>query len=162
MRQASCSQEVSILKAIRTGTWEEAVSTHLAGCAACEEIVQASRWMQALAQDCENAETLPDAGRVWWRAQVSEEQAKAERAQELLEWVELISATIFSAGLAGWIVWHWNAIQSSLTSFIADTWLHSWIATSSVLNMALLTVSSGAVILSIVTLAIAYPMLARD
>jgi hypothetical protein len=162
MRPASCPQEGNVLKAVRTGIWEEALSAHLDGCAVCKEIAHASRWMQALAQGSESIRTLPDPSRVWWRAQLSEKQMKAERAQELLEWVEIISATVFSAGIAGWIGWNWHTIQSLFTSLLADAWTHSWITASSALSTAPMMFSSGAVILSIVAIVLAFPVLVRD
>jgi hypothetical protein len=162
MRPASCPQEVSVLKAVRTGIWEEALSTHLDECADCQEIAHALRWMQALAQSSENTRALPDASRVWWRAQVSEKQAKAERAQELFEWTETLFASVFAAGSAVWVVWNWSALQLKFASYLAGTWPHSWITASSALGMAPTILSSGAVIVSIVAIVLAYPLLAQD
>ena len=162
MKPANCPQEANILKAVRAGAWEETLSTHLRECSVCREIARASQWMQALAQSPQNARALPDAGRVWWRAQFSEKQAKAERAQEIFEWAEILSASVICAGLAGWIVWNWYAIQLLFASLMAGTLPNSWIAGSSMFGTAALMFSSVAVILSLAAIVLAYPLLARD
>ncbi len=162
MRQASCPQEEKALKAVRTGTWDEGLSAHLPGCGVCTEIVQVSRWMQALAEGPERTPTLPDAGLLWRRAQLSERQAEAERAQKILDWAEFIFATLLSAGLAGWIGWDWFAIQIRLTSLWADTWQQVWATASSVTGATPALSSFGVLILSLVATVLAYPLLARD
>lgn len=161
MSQANCPREAELLKAVRTGMWEEGLSAHVLKCADCREIAQASQWMQTLAQNSEKP-TLSDASLLWWRAHLSEKQAKAERAQELLEWTEIISAIIIFAGLAGWVGWNWYAIQTQLTLFLTDTWSQLWITASSALNTTPITLSLGAVILSFVAVVVAYPLLVRD
>ena len=162
MRPAGCPQEVNVREAVRAGTWQENLSAHVAACPDCRETVHASRWMQALAQSPENPPALPDAGRVWWRARVSERQAKAERAQEIFEWVEIIFASAVCAGLAVWIVRDWFAIQMLAVSILAGSRPHSWISSYSALGMAPTILTLGAVIVSILAIVLAYPMLARD
>jgi len=118
--------------------------------------------MQALARSSEKPVTLRDASLLWWRAQLSEKQAKAERAQEFLEWVELIPATIISAGLAAEIGWNWNAIQTLLTSLLTDQWPQLWISASSVVSPTPIMFSLDAVILFSVAIVLVLPLLVRD
>lgn len=162
MRQESCPQEVDVVKAVRTGIWEEALSTHIDRCAVCKEIVQTSHWMQALAESSEKILTLPDASLLWWGAQLSEKQAKAERMQELLEWVEIISASVISAGLAGWVEWNWYALQTLLTSFLTDPRPQLWITASSEIGVTPILSLLSAVILSLVAIVLTYPLLEGD
>lgn len=122
MRQTSCPQEEMTLKAVRTRICEGSLSAHVAGCAVCAEIVQVSRWMQRLAEGSEKASALPDGGRLWRRAHLSEKQEKAERAQKILDWAEFTFALLMAAGLAFWIAWNWDAVQTPLASLLADVW----------------------------------------
>ena len=163
MSQSDCLREAEVLKAVRTGMWEQGVSTHVAGCPVCKEIVEASQKMQAFAHGPEQIPALPDARLVWWKAQLTESQARTEKAQEFLEWWEIISATVISAGLAGWIAWNWYAIPSLLTSTMADVWPQFWaMVSSSIMNSTPPLFSIGGVILAFVVFAIAYPSLAQD
>ncbi|MBZ5662461.1 MAG: hypothetical protein LAO08_18825 [Acidobacteriia bacterium] len=162
MRQATCPQEADVLKSVRTGIWSEALSAHMETCADCKELVRASRWMQALAQSSATNPPLPDAARVWWRAQLSDKQAKAERAQELFEWSEIISASVICAALAVWIVWHWSAVQFFFASILAGALPHSWLTASPLLASTPAILFLSAVIVSLAAAVLAYPILARD
>jgi hypothetical protein len=162
MRQRSCPREVEVVEAVRTGAWEEALFTHVSQCPFCKDIIEASRWMQALAEKSDGTLTLPDPSMLWWSAQFSEKQASAEKAQGLLEWVEIISITIVSAGLAGWIGWNWNALQTILTSFLTDSWPQFWITASSEIGTTPILSLLSTVILSFITVVLAYPLLERD
>jgi hypothetical protein len=162
MRQSSCSQEESVLKAVRTGMWEDALSDHVAGCDACKEIVQTSQWMQALAQASEKNLSLPDASLLWWRAHLSEKQGRVERGQELQEWMEIISATVISTGLAVWIGWNWMAIQATFSSLLTEPWPLLWTDAVAAMNTTPGVFTLGTVILSLVVIALGYSMLVPD
>ena len=162
MTQASCVQEERVLQAARTGIWEEALSAHVTGCAACREVVVVSRSMRVLAESSEGTHPLPDAGRLWRRAQFSEKHAEADRALKILDWAEFIFALLIFGGVAGWIGWNWDAIQIRMSSVMADTWQQLWMQAFSVGAAVPILSSSGIVILSLIAVAIAYPLLARD
>ena len=128
MNRVNCPHEGAVTKAVRIGILETALTTHAATCAVCREIIQASSWMQALARNSESSPALPDPSLLWWMARLSEKQAKAEKAQDVLEWAEITSAVAISLGLAGWAAWNWYAIQG-LTTWIlagAQLWLTAY------------------------------------
>lgn len=162
MRRESCGQEGEVLRAVHTGMWEEALSAHATACAVCREIVEVSRWMKTLAESPEGTDPLPDAGLVWCRAQLSEKQAEAERAQNILDWAGFIFAVLVSAALAGWVGWNWDAIQGTLTSLLADAWQGLWAAWPSVFGTMPALSLSGVVILFLAAIVLAYPLLVRD
>jgi hypothetical protein len=161
MRPANCPQEEIILKAVRNGAWNENLSAHLHACPDCRELSRASRWMQALANHPESVRTLPEPGRVWWRAQIFEKQAKVERAQDFLEGMEILSASVICSAVAVWLVWNWYAIQLLFTSILTGVSANSRTAASSAWTAPTI-LSSAAVIASIVAIVLAYPLLARD
>ena len=115
MSRSMCPQEAAVLRAARTGEWPEALAAHAAQCRHCREIADTARWMQALAQSSEKNPALPDAKLVWWRAQLAEQRAKAERTRNALGWLEIASGTVVPLGLAGWVAWHWYEIQARAT-----------------------------------------------
>ena len=162
MRLSNCPREEEALRAVRTGTWEDALTAHVAGCAACKEIVRTSQWMQALANGSQRANSLPDPSLLWWRAQLCAKQAQVERAQEMLEWAEIVAATVIAAGLAGWIGWNWIAIQSTFTSLLTEPLSQLWTDAVSAMSTTPTMFSLSAVILSVVGIVLGYPLLVRD
>ena len=162
MMRANCPREGDALRAVRTGKVEEELRAHLVECAVCGEIVQVSRWMQTLAEGPDRADALPDPGLLWWRAQLSEKQTKMERAEKILGWMEFVFATLLFAGLAGWMSWHWNAIQTRLTSFLAGGEQQLWGTVLSVAGTTPILSSFGVVILSMLAIGLVYPLLARE
>lgn len=111
MKHPKCPHEEAVARAARTGNWETSLTTHATTCPICREIMKTSTWMQALARSSESSLSLPDASLLWWRAQLSEKQAKAERSQDLLEWIAFASVAVPSLGLIVWLAWNWYAIQ---------------------------------------------------
>jgi hypothetical protein len=164
MNRVDCPQEAAVAKAVRTDHLDESLTTHAAGCAACREIIQASRWMQALAGGSEGgpeggSEGGPltaQASRLWWEARLSERQSKAENAQDLLECVELISVAVITFGLAGWALWNWFAIQGLMAWIFEDAQL--WLAAYSMPAVFLPIV----VILCLTAVVLGYPILADE
>lgn len=126
MKQAICPQEAAAARAARTGQWEESLQAHVAECAVCRDVAQAARWMYALAHKSERNLALPDADLLWWRAQLAQKQAQAERAQKPLEWVAVFSEAILVLGPAGWFAWNWHEVQGLLTGLLAGLVLQVW------------------------------------
>jgi hypothetical protein len=162
MMRANCPREGDTLKAVRGGTVEEDLRAHVAQCAVCGEIVQVSRWMLTLGESPDKTDELPDPGLLWWRAQLSEKQAKMERAQKILGWIEFVFATLLFAGLAVWTCWNWNVIQPPLTSLLAGGEQQIWGTVLAVAGATPTLSLFGVVALSAVVIGLVYPLLARD
>lgn len=176
MKQAICPPEGAVLRAARTDQWEESLKTHVAECPACREIVQTSRWMQALAQRSETDSLLPDAGLLWWRAHLSQIHARAEKAQKPLAVVEVVSEAAIALAaialaLAGWLTWSWSEVPGVMTRLLASLlsqlwetdWLAGWIVMGSLPTISPFVVLSLIVaVLSLAVLLVAYPLLSED
>jgi hypothetical protein len=156
MKQMNCAQEAAVTKAVRTGNWEESLTAHAATCAVCRDIIEAASWMQALARSPEAISTLPEASLLWWKARLSEKQEKAERVQDVSEWVEIASVTAISIGLAAWVAWNWLAVQTSMTKLMVTMQL--WVTASST-SLLFLPVS---VVLCLAFAVLTYPILVDD
>ena len=136
MKQIICPQEAAVARAVRTGHWQASLQAHAAGCAVCREVVVASRWLQALTQSSETNRALPDAGLLWWKAQLVQKQAQAERAQKPLEWVGVFAETILVVGPAGWFAWYWRELQGPLTGLTASLLPQVWKAAWEITNLS--------------------------
>jgi len=161
MSQTSCSQEGAIARAIRAGEWNETLEAHLRECAICRGVQEAARWMQALAPaarlSAQSQDDLPDPHILWLRAQLSERQAAAERAQKVLQWVEVACVMAACAGLSIWLAWNWNGIGGEIADrlgwAIFDAWPALWanlyaygpVMSPSLFSSALAVISFGAI-----------------
>ncbi len=156
MKRVNCPQEAAVTNAVRTGSLETSLTTHAANCAVCREIIQVSSWMHALSRSSESNPSLPDAGLLWWRARLSEKKADAEKAQDVLEWVEIASTAAISLGLGGWVAWNWYAIQGWMAWILAGA-QHRMAAYS-----APILFSPIIIVLSLAALVLVYPILVDD
>ncbi len=153
MKLAKCPQEEALAKAVRAGKVDESFSGHAAACATCREILQTSTWLQALASTSENDRRLPDASLVWWKARLSEEQLKTEKAQHFYELVEMAFAAVIALGLLGWLTWNWFAIGASVGSILEGAAL--WLTAYPIANVLLLAVA----VLCLIAFMLADPVL---
>jgi predicted anti-sigma-YlaC factor YlaD len=171
MSHTSCSEETAIVRAVRTGEWSEVLQAHLRQCASCRDVQQAARWMQTLApapQPSGQAQNdLPDPQILWLRAQLSARQAAAERAHKVLQWAEIACITAACAGLSLWLARSWNEIGGEIANGLGWALFGAWPAlwanlygygpvTSPVLF------SSALAAISLLAVAVAYPLLARE
>ncbi len=156
MKQLNCAQEAAVTKAVRTGNWEESLTAHAATCAVCREIIQTANWMQTLARSSETISPLPDASLLWWKARLSEKQEKAERAQDVSEWVEIGFVTAISIGLAAWVAWNWFAVQASMTRLMVTMQL--WVTAYSTTLLFLPVAAVLCLALAVLT----YPIVVDD
>jgi hypothetical protein len=153
MSHINCPQEAAVTRAIRAGILDESLATHAATCPVCRDVVTVSHSMHALARGPENNRALPDASLVWWKAQLSEQQTRVERAQTILEWLQIAFAAIGSLGLAAWVAWNWAAMQEWLTSSLGSAQLMFATYSTSTLFLPIIA------ILCLAALLVAYPMI---
>ncbi len=167
MSHRSCFRETAVARAVRTGDWNQSLEAHLRECATCREVREAARWMQALAREPQGENDPPDPQILWLRAQLSQRQAGAERAEKILQWAEVACITAACAGLALWLAWNWNAIGSEVADglnwALFEAWPAVWANGSAYgpMNAPILFLAALAAI-SVVTIAIAYPLVARE
>jgi hypothetical protein len=132
--------------------------------------------MQALAPASElearEHTKLPDPQVLWLRAKLSQRQQAAERAHQILQWVEVVCAMVICAGLGVWLVWNWSeaggAIGDGINWVLFESWPALWnnlytygLYAYGPVNAPILF-SSALAAIALVAVAIAYPLLARE
>jgi hypothetical protein len=120
MTRLDCSEEVAVTKAIRSGGLDDLLAVHVKGCEVCREIVAASGYMQRVGDVSSNDAALPDPGLLYWRARLSEDVARVEKASGILDWISFAPVAVV-IGVGGWIVWHWFVILGVIELFVAGT-----------------------------------------
>jgi hypothetical protein len=169
MNHRNCSQETAVVRAVRTGEWNEALQAHVRECATCRSVQEAARWMQGVApQASAQAEhDLPDPRVLWLRAQLSERQAAAERARKIAQWVEVTCVAAVCAGLGIWLAWSWNEIGGEIAGGLGwalfDAWPVLWSSVYAYgpVNAPILFFSAT-IAISLLVIGVSYPLVARD
>ncbi|HZZ40355.1 MAG TPA: hypothetical protein VFE06_14565 [Acidobacteriaceae bacterium] len=84
----SCNRESELLDLLRSGGWPLAVDpelhAHVKACRRCTEVLLVKPALQALRADAAAAARLPDAGILWWRAQIRRRSDAVERVNRPL------------------------------------------------------------------------------
>ena len=168
MSEASCPRESAVARAAHSAEWNPALDMHVRECRACREVRDAAQWMQALAATPPaQSVRLPDARMVWLRAQITARDAAAERAQKIAQWVEIASAMAVCIAAALWVAWNWAAVGGALSdaldwvTFDASPAFWSGLYAYGPANAPLLF-SAALTVIAIITVSVAYPLLARE
>lgn len=80
MRKFECECETEVLEGLRSGAWEPELRQHAQECAVCSELVMVAEFLQSEAAIPASEPALPDAGMMWWRAQLAARRAAVTRA----------------------------------------------------------------------------------
>ena len=114
-----CPREADVLRASESSVWSETLRTHLATCAACREVEAVASALR-LAVDHDDADALPSADQIWWRAQLQARRDAEARALRPLDTVERAEPLVVLVAIVTAFVLRGDAIMR---------WLGGWIAT---------------------------------
>ena len=102
-----CTWEDRIRRAARGGLWDDDLRTHVDECVLCADVASVSEAMHAASVTGRSDATLPEPGRVWWRARLlARREAEARATRPIAVWERFASATglVAAAGVA-WRFW---------------------------------------------------------
>jgi sterol desaturase/sphingolipid hydroxylase (fatty acid hydroxylase superfamily) len=109
MKPAQCIHEEEVARAARSGDWPAALRAHANDCPVCSEVALVSAFLQTEAESARTEAVLPDASRIWRKAQWASEQAVAERALRPIALMEKLAIAcgvlVFAA-----LLWNWQSI----------------------------------------------------
>ena len=99
-----CPRESEGLAALLAGTLDADLRRHVADCPDCREVMTVATWLQGVARETDVG-SLPEAGRIRWRAQVERRlearRSLAERAARPIRWFERGAAAAIAIATAG-------------------------------------------------------------
>lgn len=136
MKPRICDNEQALLTALKTGYISNELLAHLGQCPICNESRFVWDCLEKIASAENHAATLPSAGLIWWRAQLLERKAIAERSVAAIDVVQNIATILATIVLGALSLW-WG-----IDSFNATPTMWGLIASAFVL----LLLSSGAVL----------------
>jgi len=142
MKQQVCENESRILEALGQGvapeSLQEPLRSHVANCPSCVEIVSVYRLFQIDSQYLCAEASVPDAGRVWWRARLAAHRAAASQALRPIMIAERFAVAIGSGALIALLVvaLPWLAGQMVHRKLFSDTILYSFSLSSLIVSSA--------------------------
>jgi len=149
MKPTSCLHEQSIVIAVQTGSWTDALRTHLGDCVSCQETIQMTGWMDSLATVEDSGHSLPDARVIWLKANLAQKRAstaEALRPVETFQWVAWgVAALAASFGLfAKWtelergMVW----LNTGWASLVSQAGWAGLLSVAGILTLGLVAAAS--------------------
>ena len=156
MSSSCCDREVEVLEAVQAGRWQdlsdETLRRHVAACPVCADVALVARFLNEQGDLARSEAALPEAGLVWWKAQL---KARRTAAQEAAQPIAIVESAAWASGamvlLAG-LIWQWPRIDSWLKGLggywpslqLADSGLRDSILTLWTLHSSVLTLSLSA------------------
>lgn len=135
MNAIHCEKEPLVLEAVKNGRWDDDLRRHTAECAVCSEVALTASFLHAMRDEDFAEVQVPQAGRVWWRAQLQARRTAAERAVKPVTIAELAAFVCAALAFVGVCVWQWQAFSARLASFAAGWHLDSAPVQNFVVNL---------------------------
>lgn len=115
MKPRECEKELLVIEAARSGAWDAGLRKHVADCHACADVALAAEALNAMRAIDHVDARIPDAGLMWWKAQLLSKRAAAERATRPISFIQHLAYACGIAVFVGVCVWQWTAIRGWLT-----------------------------------------------
>ena len=94
--RTSCPRETEVVDLVAIGQWparaDAALAEHVAGCEICSDVAVVATALTDLGESSMPAVRVPDAGAVWYRAQVAAREELARRATRPMLAAEIAAA----------------------------------------------------------------------
>jgi hypothetical protein len=113
MRRNFCKQEELVHRACSTGEWPDALRAHTTTCPECHVVVEIFEWMQHQAQD-ELQHSLPEAGTIWWKAQLMRRSALEQKAIRPVQTFQRAAFSVTALVLISLGIWRWPSLEKWL------------------------------------------------
>lgn len=160
MSERPCPEEPRLLEARRAGTDQAWLREHVTDCESCREALDAFEFMRLLAVEAPDpGHEVPEAGRIWWRAQLVRRWEAERRVARQLDRVYPLQAGLLAAGVLLSVLLSWPVVER----FVAQTELGgaTLLAASLVPAGMITSLVGGAVLLALVMVVMARDVMAE-
>ncbi len=121
MNRLDCEREPLVIEAARSGQWDDELRNHAASCPVCADSLLVAPFLEGLAGRDRRESSVPEAGRVWWKAQLLARREAVKRVDEPITILERVAFACAFLSLVGLGIWRWDWIGDRLRGF-ADVW----------------------------------------
>jgi len=112
MKPFECDREPLVIEAVRSGLWDTELREHATHCDPCSDAALAARVLNEMRAVDQAEARIPDAGLMWWKAQLVAKRTAAERATQPISFVERFAYACGILCFIGVCVWQWAAIRA--------------------------------------------------
>jgi len=130
MKPHDCERELLVIQAARSGVWDSALRAHVADCESCADAALAAQALNAMRVADELEPRIPDAGLMWWKAQLLSKRAAAERATRPIRFVEHLAYACGGFVFVMICIWRWAMIRGWFASWMTGASKHETAAAS--------------------------------
>ncbi len=116
MKHRLCPFEEKISEASRSGQWSDELLAHVAACASCEEVTLVASYLSESTAAVMGGR-LPDAGRIWFKAQIAAKAEAMERAMRPILWARRFAFGACGAVFVTVLVIGWSSIAGFFANF---------------------------------------------
>jgi hypothetical protein len=116
MKPFECEKESLVIEAARSGSWDADLREHAAHCESCCDAALAARVLNEMRAIDQAEARIPDAGLMWWKAQLVAKRNAAERATQPISFVERFAYVCGIFCFVGVCVWQWATIRAWFAS----------------------------------------------
>lgn len=120
-----------VIEAARSGSWDAGLRQHVADCHECADVALAAQAMSEMRALDEAEARIPDAGLMWWKAQLLSKRTAGERATRPIRFIERFSYACGVAVFIGVCVWQWVAIRGWFASMWPGSATHTAVSSAS-------------------------------
>lgn len=116
MKPRECQKELLVIEAARSGLWDDDLRKHVGDCEACADVALAASALNAMRASDQVEARIPDAGLMWWKAQLLSKRAAGERATRPISFIEHFAYACGIFAVLAVCVWQWSAIRGWFVS----------------------------------------------
>jgi hypothetical protein len=118
MKVPQCEKEPAVTEMLQSGSWpgacDSALRAHVENCAVCSDVVRVAQVLLEEQASLAAGMKLPDAGFVWWKAQLRARREAAELAARPIAFAERFALASSLAALLVFVVWKWTDVHTWL------------------------------------------------
>jgi hypothetical protein len=162
MQNEICSHEAEVIKAQRSGRWENSLAAHYDSCPHCREAVRVAGWMQTLAATTAKHRALPDPELLWIKSRLFGRQAAAERALQPL-WVgDTLARAIVGAFATAWLALSWPSMHAYVAGLLNGPGVTESVVQSAANPWTVTLISVVAAVAMLAVVRVVHPLLTRE
>jgi hypothetical protein len=123
MKVPQCEKEQAVTEMLQTGRWpdacDSALRSHVENCVVCSEVVLVAQFLREEHAALSAEMKLPDAGLVWWKAQLRARREAVELATRPIALAERFAVACGMAVLLAFMVWKWSDFHTWLGRLVS-------------------------------------------
>lgn len=113
-----CPREAEVLRACTSGDWPADLQAHVETCDGCRDVRAVAHFLQDVVRDGD-AQPLPDASGIWWRARLQAERDARQRALRPIDALERSEPLVALVAIVTVLVLRGEAIASRVLQWAA-------------------------------------------